>query len=421
MSLGTFGPFELVDRLGTGGMAETFLALRRGPGGFEQEVCVKRILPTLQTDPDFVGQFMDEARLAAQLRHGNITQVVDFGVVAGAPYLAFELIDGMDLRRLLHRLRDDGRSLDAELTALIATEIARALDFAHRPERRRPAVIHRDVSPSNVLLSRAGEVYLSDFGIARALGDKGRTASGVVKGKVPYMAPEYALAGTLDARSDLYALGVVLFEALAGRRPYQGRTDLETLQHARDGHHAPLAKLAPDAPVALRDVVERLIRPEPADRLGDAAALLEALVPVAPRPTASRRLGSMVQALAERVTARRPISPTGPTVLAGGPPAGASSSFPEVRVASPSAATLTREPSVERTEPLPPPDDGDAPTTARALGQAAHARPGPEQRGASAPGRRAVLAWTLLAAALAFGAAAAAAYVIVTLVLAPLF
>jgi serine/threonine protein kinase len=294
-----FGQYELGRRLGSGGMAETFLAVRRGPGGFEQRVCVKRILPAFESDPDLVRQFMEEARLAAQLRHANIIQVVDFGVVAGQHYLALELVDGMDLRSLLMELRGRGLSLDPRVAVFLATELAAALDFAHTPERGRLPVIHRDVSPSNVLVSRSGEVYLIDFGIARALGVKQRTHSGVVRGKIPYMAAEYALRATFDARSDLFALGVLLYESLAGERPYEGITDLDTLERIKAGVHKPLASLCPAAHPSFIAIIEQLLRPDPNERFPSAAALLTALSAIASPPTIARELGELVRTYTE--------------------------------------------------------------------------------------------------------------------------
>ncbi|MFK7990931.1 MAG: serine/threonine-protein kinase [Sandaracinaceae bacterium] len=333
-----FGPYELVHRLGTGGMAETYLAVRRGPGGFVQHVCLKRILPAFESDPSFVAQFLEEARLAARLRHGNIAQVVDFGEVGGSHYLALELIDGMDLRTLLQRLRDRGARLSPEQVVHIGLELAAALEVAHRADRERPPIIHRDVSPSNVLVSREGEVYLTDFGIARALGAQRRTDSGVVRGKVPYMAPEYAMTGEFDARTDLFGLGVLLFEALAGERPYQGRTELETLTVIREGRHRSLAELAPGAPPALIGVVEQLLRPEPAARPASAGALLDALASVAPPATVSRQLGGVVRESGQSLRQSLELSgalPTEQLAIASAP------RYPDVRPSDPGAATRT--------------------------------------------------------------------------------
>ncbi|MBX3270908.1 MAG: protein kinase [Sandaracinaceae bacterium] len=342
MSFQRFGPYELVERLGTGGMAETFLAVRRGVGGFEQHVCVKRILPIYERDPAFVKDFLEEARLAAQLRHPNIAQVVDFGEVEGSHYLALELVDGLDLRTLLARLAERGQRLDTSLVVLIGVALATALDFSHTPTRSRAAVVHRDLSPSNVLVSRSGGVYLTDFGIARAIGDPRRTETGVVRGKVPYMAPEYALHRRFDARTDLFSLGVVLFEALAGRRPFDGATDLDTLARIEVGRHAPLLELAPATPPGLAFLVEALIRADPASRYQSAAQLLEALAPFAPPATAGRELGRVASSLGESLSSSLSLALSSPSRTASltDTPAPA---YPSVSAAGPDAATRTSD------------------------------------------------------------------------------
>jgi serine/threonine protein kinase len=184
-----FGDYDLVERLGVGGMAETFLAIRRGPGGFEQRVCLKRILPTFVGDSEFVEMFLREARLSALLHHGHIARVLDFGIIGGTHYLTLELIEGTDLRGTLRHLRSRGESLDPGLTSFLAHALGAALDFAHTADEDGNAagIIHRDVSPSNVLLSNAGEVKLADFGIAKATNLPGSIQSGALKGKVPYI------------------------------------------------------------------------------------------------------------------------------------------------------------------------------------------------------------------------------------------
>ncbi len=432
-----FGPYELVRRLGSGGMAETYLAVRRGPGGFEQHVCVKRILPALETDPDLVRMFMDEARLAAQLRHSNITQVVDFGVAAGSHYLALELVDGMDLRALLRALRDAGRTLDAPLAVYVGTQLAAALDFAHTPERGRHAVIHRDLSPSNVLGSRAGEVYLTDFGIARALGGKRNAISGVVRGKVPYMAAEYALTGQFDARSDLFALGVILFEALAGQRPFDGASDLDTIARIEAGRHAPLSSLAPHAPAALVAIVEQLLVPDPEQRFQSAAAVLEALAHVAAPPTVARQLGELVRASSPSLAQSLSISvasktavmpnvgppPSYPPVTVAGPdePTRTSDAGPQrPRASSPDASWATTDPTQisqhDRPSPYAPAVVVGAPMPATRVGAPAFTgRPSSEPSSASVPARRGGGFWLAMAllGVLTFAAAGAGAYFLV--------
>jgi serine/threonine protein kinase len=292
-----FGPYELIRRLGAGGMAETYLALRRGPGGFEQRVCLKRILQAYESDTEFVRMFLQEARLSARLRHANIVQVLDFGMAEGSHFLALELVDGLDLKGLLSALGRQGEALTSGLVSYLALELATALDYAHdaTDEGRVRGVVHRDISTSNVLVSKAGEVKLTDFGIAKAMNQPGTTGTGTIRGKVPYMAPEYARHGHFDARSDLFSLGVTLYECLAGQRPFDGTTDLDTLERIAQGRHRRLDERLPEAPTGLTETIERLIDPDPEKRFPHAAALLDALVDVAPPPTARRILGELVR------------------------------------------------------------------------------------------------------------------------------
>jgi serine/threonine protein kinase len=328
---GRLGEYELHQPLGRGGMAETFVARRVGPGGFDQRVCIKRVLPLFRDDEEFVRLFLEEARLTAGLAHVNVVQVVDSGEEAGCPFLVLELVRGVDLRRLIRNR--DGRTLTAGVVSHLAHELAAALEHAHGDH-----VVHRDISPSNVLISVAGEVKLTDFGIAKALASPRYTHTRVVKGKVPYMAPEYGREGRFDARSDLYALGVTLYEAAAGRRPYQGRNEVETLELALAGDHPPLTEVAPGIGPELAELVHRLIRPLPEDRFPSAAALLDALEELPPPPTARR-------ILADRAIAEQPRegaeSPDG-TLRLEGTERSRLEGIPES--AAPDAETRTRAP-----------------------------------------------------------------------------
>ena len=295
-----FGGYELLRRLGAGGMAETFVALRRGPGALEQRVCLKRILPTLESDPVFVEMFLREARLSALLHHPHIARVLDFGQADGTHFLTLELIEGTNLRALLRHLRRRAEPLELGLVIHLARTLGRALEFAHAadPEGTTTGVVHRDVSPSNVLLSLAGEVKLADFGIAKAMNRPSSVQSQVLKGKVPYMAPEYAFGRLCSARSDLFSLGVVLYECLAGFRPFDGGNDLHTLEQARLGHCEPLSRVALGAPVQLVDAVNALLVPEPEHRLATATELLHRLDALPAPALAQRQLGRLVREVA---------------------------------------------------------------------------------------------------------------------------
>jgi serine/threonine-protein kinase len=294
-----FGPYKLVRRLGVGGMAETFEAIRSGPKGFSQRVCLKLVLPFFRDSNDFIELFEREARLAAKLRHSNIVGVIDFGQVEGTPYMALELVDGVDLQGLLDA--QPGKRLSHDYVALVGHDLAAALGHAHNPPPSSDAtaagvnaIIHRDISPSNVLLSGHGEILLTDFGVAKAVTGTTRKQS-AVKGKVPYMSPEQLRAEPLDGRADLFGLGVVLFEALAGQRPYEGEHDPGTIMSILKGNHPSLQALAPDAPPELCRVIESLIEPERDHRPDNAAGLTELLDEFVPSPRVRRQLGRMVE------------------------------------------------------------------------------------------------------------------------------
>lgn len=340
------GDYELVERIGVGGMAETFVAIRRGPGGFEQTVCVKRVLPHLAHDPELTDLFIQEARLSARLRHGNIAQVLDFGHHDGNPFLVLELIEGLDLRKLMKE-----RELTTGIIVHIAQELSAALDYAHNE-----GLVHRDISPSNVLVSRVGEIKLADFGIAKALGNTGFSRTGVVKGKVPYMAPEYAQDGRYDPRSDLFSLGVLLYELVAHRRPFDGPNDTETLKNLARGTHPPLTEAAPDTNAEFAAVVERCLAVDPDDRFQSTRALRDALADLAPPPTARRILGKVVRSVQSR-SGKTTLAPARKAATAQGTAVLTATPSPEAVQPTPAAAdavTRTRaplEPATERAEP----------------------------------------------------------------------
>ena len=284
-----FGPYRLIRRLGVGGMAETFEAARIGAGGFEQRVCLKRVLPAFGEDQDFLDRFRREARLAAQLRHTHIVGVIDAGDVDGVHYIALELVDGVDLRSFL-RSSPAGK-LDPHTAALIAIDLAYALEHAHG------TLVHRDISPANILLSRSGEAKLADFGIAKAIQNAKVTASRTAQGKIPYMAPEQMRGESLDGRADLFSLGVVMFESVAGVRPFDGAHDVETMQKVLDGNRLCLDELAPETPSALQGVIDRLLVIDRESRTPSASQLLDELAEVAPPASTRRAMAARIDRL----------------------------------------------------------------------------------------------------------------------------
>jgi eukaryotic-like serine/threonine-protein kinase len=279
----TLGPYELLRPLAQGGMAEVFVA-RRVSGSVEKRLVIKRIRRERASDPRFVAMFVEEARLSMALVHRNIVPVFDFGRAGDELFLAMELVDGPDLDAMLRHAREHGTRLDPMLVAYIALEACQALEHAHHARAAdgtpRP-LVHRDVTPRNVLVSRAGEVKLVDFGVATSEVAAGRDA-GKVRGTPAYMAPEQARGQAVDGRADLFSLGLVMWEALAGRRAYEGRRQDELMAQARAAEVPPLPTEIPGdvpggIPEALRRIVARATAAQPADRFASARAMQLAL------------------------------------------------------------------------------------------------------------------------------------------------
>lgn len=281
----TLGRFQILSRLGRGGMAEAFVAeLPRETGG-PLRVCLKVLLAHHGDDPELVSAFRTEGDIAQLLSHGGIVGIHDQGCETGRWWMSLELVEGCDLRRALAAQRKTGEPIDPDAVVLVADQVARALAYAHEyrmPNDAHAGIVHRDVSPSNILLAKGGVLKLGDFGFAKvAFGE--RTRTGIVKGKPAYMPPEQAFGRTVDARADLFSLGVTLYECLAGRRPYDGKTDLETQHNAIAGNRPPLAELAPRAPPPFVALIERMIDPEP-DRRPESARAVIAHLRAVPTP-----------------------------------------------------------------------------------------------------------------------------------------
>ncbi|MEM1416017.1 MAG: serine/threonine-protein kinase [Myxococcota bacterium] len=277
------GPYELLERIGTGGMAEVFRA-RQGSGPFARTVAVKRILPRLAGDAEHVAMFIDEARIAAQLAHPNIAQVFDFGRDGDAHYIAMEHVHGRDMAAVLQRHRLRGTLLPLDLVAHLGLRIADALQHAHDAcsARGRPlGIVHRDLSPHNVLVGFEGAVKVIDFGLARAAGRLVSTEVGIVKGKLAYLSPEQARGQRVDARSDLFSLGACLYEWITGTRLFDRASDVGTLTAVSRAVVPPPRALRPELPVSLQQVVLRALARDPRDRFASAFDLSETLRDVA--------------------------------------------------------------------------------------------------------------------------------------------
>src|SRR3954469_6533516 len=249
-----FGRYTLLERLAVGGMAEVFRAKISSSHGFEKILVVKRILPHLAADPNFVAMFIDEAKLTAQLTHPKIVQVLDFGEVRGQFFTALEYIDGFDGLGLLRVAAQRRVHIPRALAVFIVSELLEALDYAHNArdmEGKPMQIVHRDISPSNIFISKRGDVKLGDFGIARAQDRESKTQVGTLKGKYGYMSPEQVVGAPLDGRSDLFAIGIVLAEMIMGRRLFTAPNDLDVLLMVRDGRLDRLEKYCRDLPPAL--------------------------------------------------------------------------------------------------------------------------------------------------------------------------
>jgi serine/threonine-protein kinase len=274
-----FGQYVLFDRIGAGGMAEIFLARSQTQAGVARLAVVKLVLPQLAEDPRFSALLVQEAKLAAQLSHANIVQTFDLGRQDGRLYIAMEYVEGFDLNELLKRCSKAKVPLPAEYALCVIAEALRALEYAHRKkdhDGKSLGIVHRDVSPSNILVSFEGEIKLCDFGIARALNTEDG-ASDAIEGKASYMAPEHARGDTIDSRADIFSLSVILWELLAGRRLYRPGPGVDMLALARAAQIPEL----PDRPLPefdrLRAIVKKGLARSPADRYPTALAMVRDL------------------------------------------------------------------------------------------------------------------------------------------------
>ncbi len=279
-----FGKYELLDRIGTGGMAEIFRARHGGPEGFEKHLVIKRILPEHAHNRAFVNLLIAEAKVSSLLNHPNIVQIHELGDVEGRYYIAMELVDGADLLNILSRCTRERLRVPIEVALHVVSEVSRGLAHAHAAtdNQQRPLnIIHRDVSPSNILISRTGDVKIMDFGVARA--DLGISAPpeqdrGILKGKIGYMSPEQVMGRPIDRRSDVFALGVVLFEVLTLKRLFVGANDAQTLINIREADVEPRFQRHSYLPKPLRAILRKALARDPDERFQTATDFQEAIL-----------------------------------------------------------------------------------------------------------------------------------------------
>ncbi|MBS2031650.1 MAG: protein kinase [Deltaproteobacteria bacterium] len=273
-ALKQLGRYELLEILGRGGMAEVYKARLPGALGFDKMVAVKRILPEARTNKEYVDMFVREARLCSRMMHPNLIQVFEFAETDGELFLAMELVEGSDLRKVITAHKQLGKALPLEFATLLAIGVLRGLDGAHRltDERGRSlGVVHRDLSPANVLLSYEGAIKVADFGVAHQ-GGKGEDDGNTIKGKLQYMAPEQLLTGEVDGRVDVFAAGCVLYEMLSGAPVYPFGQTPEIIQRVARGAYAPVEQLVPGIDPDLAAIVRRSLAANRDERYPDCAA-----------------------------------------------------------------------------------------------------------------------------------------------------
>jgi serine/threonine-protein kinase len=303
------GKYKLVRLIASGGMAEVFLARQAGAAGFEKLVCLKRILPHLARDKQFVEMFLNEARLAARLDHPNIVSIFDLGEANGNYFIAMEFIDGPSLRAAAKRALERGEWLPIPEIVKIVSMAAAGLHYAHEltDAGGKPlGLVHRDISPDNVLVHRNGAAKVVDFGIAKAANSSSSTRTGTLKGKVAYMPPEQLRGDPLDRRTDVFALGVVLYELLAGQRPWAGDSEVSLIGRIMTEDPPPLSTLRPDAPAGLVAVLDRALAKDREARYAschDLQADLEALLVSLGQTITQARISDFAKAYADPIAA----------------------------------------------------------------------------------------------------------------------
>jgi tRNA A-37 threonylcarbamoyl transferase component Bud32 len=306
-----FGPYHLLKLLAVGGMAEIYLARTKGVAGFEKILALKVIHRDFADDERFVQMLVDEAKLSVKLNHANIAQTFDLGRIANTYFISMEYVDGADYFKILKGVTDREREMSVEAAVFIAREICAGLDYAHNKADAQSTplkIIHRDVSPQNILLSRHGEVKLVDFGIAKAANVSGKTKAGVIKGKLVYMSPEQAWGEDVDQRTDIYSAGVVLYESLTGRSLYVEQNPVKLLEAVRKAEIPAPSTVRHDVPPDLDELVLRAVRADREERYRTARdfanALSDYLRDHSPDYGAPQ-LGTLVQAIVDD----RPLGP----------------------------------------------------------------------------------------------------------------
>jgi eukaryotic-like serine/threonine-protein kinase len=323
------GKYEAVSPVGRGGMASVWLGYTHGEAGFRRKVAIKRVLTHLEADEKFEAMFVEEARVVADLNHPNIVQVHDFGrELEGGYFIVMEWVEGVSLTDYVKAYARAGKPTEWPLVAAISIEVLRALSAAHsrtEPSGRPVPVIHRDVTPSNILVGLNGVVKLADFGLARAMDRPRMTDPGVVKGKVAYVAPELLENAKPDPRCDVYSLGVVLWEALSGKRLFGGeRTEIDTALRILQGNVAPVSEVRSDLPRELVAIVSQATARVARERFQRATDMIDALAGLLrkqPGATDAPAIARSVRSAKGWLMSQPPPSGSGMPPASGNPPA----------------------------------------------------------------------------------------------------
>ncbi len=268
--------YRVIERLASGGMAEVFLAESAGIEGFKKQVAIKRVLPHLSEKKRFIAMFLDEARLSAHLSHSNVAQVFDIGVGDNAYFIVMEYVDGADLKMVIEYVKKSGRIFPVEAACFVASRICEGLTYAHEltgSDGTQLHVVHRDMSPPNVLITKHGEVKIVDFGLAKATSQLEKSEAGIIKGKFSYLSPEAAQGIEVDHKTDIFAVGIILWEMLAGRRLFLGETDFATVKMVQQAQIPPLSQINKSVPIELDRILARALAREPEKRYGSARDL----------------------------------------------------------------------------------------------------------------------------------------------------
>ncbi len=273
--------YRIIERVAAGGMAEVFRGVAESMRGFKKNVAIKRILPSLTKNKKFVAMFLDEARLSLSLQHANIVQVFEIGHSDDTYFIVMEYVDGVDLKGLIDWRRRINKRVPVAHSLYVILEICKGLSYAHEmrnPDNDAPLnIVHRDISPPNVLISKQGEVKVVDFGLAKATTQVEVTDPGVVKGKMSYLSPEAARGEEVDHRADIFAAGILLYEMLTGKRLFYGETDYQTVELVRNAKIPPIRPQNPQVEVELEDIVRKALAKRKEDRFQSATDLQDAL------------------------------------------------------------------------------------------------------------------------------------------------